>query len=91
MNPPPEFSGSAEKARDFLRQVDLYITVRRTSSRTIPLVSRGPCLSYEEDLEESGQANISMHSLLPSTTLYNYIPNMDTVQNRLRQQVLPKE
>src|SRR5882724_2160015 len=40
--------------------------VRRTSSRTIPLVSRGPCLSYEEDLEESGQANISMHSLPPS-------------------------
>jgi len=29
MNPPPEFSGSAEKARDFLRQVDLYITCKK--------------------------------------------------------------
>jgi len=29
MNPPPEFSRSAEKARDFLQQVDLYITCRK--------------------------------------------------------------
>src|SRR5882724_4648091 len=29
MNPPPEFSKSAEKARDFLWQVDLYITCRK--------------------------------------------------------------
>jgi len=29
MNPPPEFSGSTEKARDFLWQVDLYITCKK--------------------------------------------------------------
>src|SRR5882724_5927330 len=29
MNPPPEYSGSAEKARDFLWQVDLYITCKK--------------------------------------------------------------
>src|SRR5882724_8954636 len=29
MNPPPEFSGSAEKARDFLWQADLYITCKK--------------------------------------------------------------
>src|SRR5882724_1562041 len=39
--------------------------VRRTSSRTIPLVSHGPCPSYEEDLEKSGQVNTLTHSLLP--------------------------
>jgi len=29
MNPPPEFSGSAEKARNFLRQVELYLTCKK--------------------------------------------------------------
>jgi len=61
---------------------------RRTSSRMIPHVSCGPCPSYGEDLEESGQENISMHSLLPSWLQLH--PQHGRFQSQLHQKFFPK-
>jgi len=91
MNPPPEFSRSAEKARDFLQQVDLYITCKKDQFKdntariawTLSFIRGGPGGSGRQ---------IHRHTYCrPRSKLYNYTPNMGTVQNQLRQQVLPEE
>jgi len=89
MNPPPNSPDQQRKPMTSYGRSIFTSPVRRTSSRMIPHVSCGPCPSYGEDLEESGQENISMHSLLPSW--YNYTPNMGRFQSQLHQKVLPKD
>jgi len=77
--PTSEFSGSAEKAHDFLRQVDLYFTCKKDQFQgRYHLYCVDPCPSYKEDLEESGQANILTHSLPCSTHSLQLHPQLWT-------------
>jgi len=71
-------------------QVDLYMTCKKDQFKDDTTVSHGPCLSYKEDLEESGQATISTNHCRPRSRLYNYTPTWGQFRTDFTNKFFPK-
>jgi len=65
MNPPPESPDQQRRPVSFYSRLNFTSLVRRTSFKDDTAHIVWTCLSYEEDLDESGQANILTNSLPP--------------------------